>query len=114
MRKPKAAPPPPPPLPASHLRRAQALKLRAVSYRNEACRVADGGEEWLPRDLIGEDGKSLIVWRSAADGGYSVDGYHPWHDGMFGGCYPEIHNALAWVERAIAVRAGTAKDFMGV
>ena len=113
MRKPKVAPPPP--LPASHLRRAQALKLRAACYRNEARKVADGGEEWLPRDLIGEDAKTLIIWRPAGpDSGYDVAGYHPWHDGMFGGCYPEIHNALAWVERARAVRAGTEKDFMGV
>ena len=113
MRKPKVTPPPP--LPPSHLRRAQALKLRAVSYRNEARRVADGGEEWLPRDLIGDDAKTLIVWRRAGpDSGYDVAGYHPWHDGMFGGCYPEIHNALAWVECAIGVRNGTRKDFLGV
>ncbi len=105
----------PSPLPESHLRRAQALGLRAVCYLNTSREVADGSREWLPRDLIGDDARSLIVWRPAGeDSGYGVAGYHPWHDGMFGGCYPEIHNALAWIERAKAVRAGTARDFLGV
>ncbi len=112
MRKPKVAAPPP--LPASHLQRIKDLGLYVVSYRNESRLVVDGSE-WLPRDLIGKDGKTLIVWRPAGpDSGYDVAGYHPWHDGMFGGCYPEIHNALAWVECAIGVRNGTRKDFLGV
>lgn len=104
-------------LPASHLIRADELGLRAVSYLNVSRRVhfSDGEqrEEWLPRDLVGGDGKTLIVWRHL-DGSYAIPGWEPWHDGMFGGRYADILNALAWVERARDVRAGRAKDFLGI
>ena len=102
----------PKPLPASHLMRIQNLGLMAVSYRRDSRECDDGTREWLPRDIIGKDGKSLIVWREA-DSEYTTAGYEPWHDGMFGGRRAEIHNALSWLERAIAVRNGTAKDFLG-
>jgi hypothetical protein len=69
----------------------------------------------LPRDIIGRDGKTVILWRPAGQGpvAYDVDGWHPWHDGMSGGCNTHLSNALAWVERAREVRAGTAEDFRG-
>lgn len=100
----------------SHLARIDKLGLRTVSYLNKfvPCRVGDDEtrNEWLPRDIIGLDGKTLIVWREI-DRDYSIAGWVPWHDDMFGGRYPSIHSALNWVERAIAIRAGTAKDFLG-
>ena len=111
MRKPKIAASPK--LPDSHLDRIRALNLTVVCYLNESRKVSDGSREWLPRDIVGKDGKTLIVWREA-DRDYSIAGYNPWHGGMFGGRYAEIHNALAWVECAIDVRAGRRSDFRGV
>ena len=103
-------------LPSAHLIRAQELGLREVSFLRDSVKVdlGDGTtrNEWLPRDLIGTDGKSLIIFRSA-DETYSIDGYEPWHDGMWGGRKASIHSALHWVETAIGVRAGTIKDFLG-
>lgn len=106
-----------PQLPPSHLIRAQELGLREISFQNKAVEVqiapGETRREWLPQDLIGLDGKTVIIYRLANDGNYSIDGWEPWHDGMWGGRRENIHNALAWVERAKAVRAGTAKDFLG-
>lgn len=106
----------PDPTPFSHLIRIDQLGLHAVSYRDAAVRCAlPNGEfrnEWLPRDIIGKDGKSLIIWRPVDDV-YSIAGYEPWHDGMFGGRKLSIHSTLNWIERAIDVRAGRAKDFLG-
>lgn len=100
--------------PANFQRIAQELGMTVVSYRNLAVICDDGANLWLPKDLVGKDGKTLIVFRGAGpESGYAVDGYHPWHDGMFGGCYPEINAALAWVERAKDTRAGRAADFLG-
>lgn len=100
------------PLSESHLQRIGVLGLRAVSYLHEAVACANGTTEWLPRDIIGADGKTLVVHRKADDV-YTIDGWEPWHDGMFGGRYASIHNALAWVERAIDIRAGRASNFLG-
>lgn len=86
-------------------------RFRVVSYLRT---TTPDGKNWLPRDIIGKDGKTLIVYRLAADGEYRIDGWEPWHDGMFGGRRENVQSAFAWVERAIAVRAGTAKDFLGV
>lgn len=97
---------PPKPLQPSHHERIAALGLRVVSYRNVA-----QGNEWLPRDMLGP--ATLVIYRKA-DEYYSIDGWEPWHDGMFGGRYKDIRNALAWVERAVAVRAALASDFLGV
>lgn len=91
----------------------EALKLRIVSYQERHITV-DGGNWWIPRDVIGRDGKTLILWRKTEEAGYAVDGWHPWHDGMFGGCYATFDAALAWVRRAREIRAGTATDFRGV
>ena len=110
------------PLPPSHLIRIMELGLNTVSYRDEAvtCLLPPdlhGGattrNEWLPRDILGEDGKTLILWREA-DRNYSTPGYEPWHDGMFGGRRSSIHSALEWVQRAKDIRAGKARDFLGV
>lgn len=90
--------------------RMDAMNLRVMCHQH----VAEDGW-WLPRDIIGADGKTAILWRPAGpDGGYAVDGWHPWHDGMFGGCSTHLSNALGWVQRARDVRAGLAKDFSGV
>ena len=94
---------------ADHERMA-AMNLRVMSYQT----VAEGGY-WLPRDIIGADGKTAILWRAAGEGpvAYAVDGWHPWHDGMFGGCCAHLASALAWVQRARDVRAGKASSFRG-
>lgn len=86
-----------------------ALGLREVSYLNIA---VDGW--WVPRDIIGTDGKTLIIYRLSSDGEYSINGWETWHDGMFGGRYESIYSALAWVAKAKEVRAGVATDFRGV
>lgn len=90
--------------------------LTVIAYLREA--VPDpnglGASYWLPRDLIGNDGKTAIIYRLASDGEYSINGWEPWHAGMFGGRYENVANALAWVDRAIAVKAGKARDFLGV
>lgn len=102
-----------PVLPASHLARIKDLNLNTVSYLNTAIKAIRDGEErqeWLPRDIIGPDGKTLIVYRSK-DSDYLIDGWETWYDGMFGGRFETILSALAWVERAQDIRAGRAKDF---
>ena len=106
-----------PPTPASHLERLDAMDLHVVSYLNQSITVTAGQgdqrNEWLPRDIIGTGGKDLIVWREP-DKSYSIAGWEPWHDGLFGGRKQSIHAALNWIQRARDVRAGTAKDFLGV
>jgi hypothetical protein len=76
--------------------------------------VAEAGY-WLPGDMIGTDGKTLIRWHPAGQGpvAYGVDGWHTWHDGMSGGCYTHVSSALAWVERARDIRAGLKETFLG-
>lgn len=85
------------------------LGLRVVSYQSK---TDESGKYWLPRDVVGQDGKTLIVYREA-DREYSIAGWCPWHDGMFGGRKSSYLNALAWVQRAMDVRSGKAKDFLG-
>jgi hypothetical protein len=100
-----------PPEPVNILAITDELGLRVVSYLNKH---SDCGKYWLPRDVVGLDGKTLIVWRPAGkDSGYAVDGWHPWHDGMHGGCNETYIGALSWVQRAKDIRAGKAKDFSG-
>lgn len=110
QRKPK--PPIVPYRPANFLADADALGLNVVSHRHEAIECDDGVRRWLPRDLIGRDGKTLIVYREI-DREYSIAGWEPWHDGMFGGRYPTISSALHWVSVALDVRAGRRSDFRG-
>lgn len=98
--------------PGNFLAEAEDLGLRTVSYLHEAVECNDGEHRWLPRDLVGTDGKSLIVYREA-DREYSIDGWCPWHDGMFGGRYRNFESALNWVRTAKGVRAGTIRDFRG-
>lgn len=86
-------------------------RFTVVSYLRT---VTPDGKNWLPRDIVGKDGKTLIVYRHASDGVYAIDGWEPWHDGAYGGRYQSVQAAFAWVERAIAVRAGIATDFRGV
>lgn len=104
-----------PVLPPSHLARIDALKLRVICYRHEhvACAVEGDTEprnEWLPRDIVAEDGKSVIIFRET-DSHYACDGYEPWHDGMHGGRCESIHSALCWIETARDIRAGKRDCF---
>lgn len=87
------------------------LGLRVISHSNEAVTCNDGVPRWLPRDLIGRDGKTVVIWRHK-DREYGIDGWEPWHDGMFGGRYQTIGAALHWVKVAKDVRAGRRADFM--
>ena len=104
--------PKPPALPASHLQRIEALGLRTIAYLDYAIECASGVKEWAPRDIIGADGKTAVLYREM-DRNYGFSGWEPWHDGMFGGRYRDIHSALAWIERAIDIRAGRETDFLG-
>lgn len=66
---------------------------------------------WVPRDMIGLDGRTAILWRVAGDGNYAIDGWEPWHDRMFGGRYKCLCSALGWVQRARDIRAGKREYF---
>lgn len=104
-------------LPNSHLEYLHNMNLTVVSYLNDSCKVCchDGSErnEWLPRDIVAADGKSLLVHRAIGDthNAYSIAGWDCWHDGMFGGMYASIHSALAWIETARDIRAGKRNTF---
>ena len=71
-RKPKT--PKPEPLPRSHLDRIKAMGLTVICYSNVCITVeprANGeprSAEWLPRDLVGDAGKTVIIFRPANDG----------------------------------------------
>lgn len=108
-----------PALPASYGERLREMKMRVISYRNEAAPVmSSAGErnEWLPRDIVAEDGKSLIVFRYKGDkaNDYAFDGWDCWHDGSFGGMRNNLHSALTWIERARDVHSSAASDFRGI
>lgn len=103
---------PAPRLPGNFHAAADELGLNTVTYLNVAVTCEDGVSRWLPRDLIGQDGKTLIVHRKADDH-YDIDGWEPYHDRMFGGRYPNFESALAWVHRAMDIRAGKAENFLG-
>lgn len=90
--------------------RMRALDLTVMCYRRENSRDGDmllG----VPRDIVGTDGKTAILWRDGGDGNYSIDGWEPWHAGMSGGRCEHMASALGWLERARAIRAGTATTF---
>jgi hypothetical protein len=108
-----------PPLPPSYGERIRQMGLRVVSYTSDAENVMSStGErtEWLPRDIIAEDGKSMIIFRAKGDktNNYNFSGWDCWHDGMFGGMRENLHSALAWIEAAREARAGIRSDFRGV
>jgi hypothetical protein len=75
--------------------RCEALGLTVVSYQNTS---RDG--YWLPRDIIGNDGKRLAVFRVKGDPAnrYSFDGWDTWAGGQFGGTYETPEGALGWFE----------------
>lgn len=103
-------------LPPSHLSRIDAMKLQIVSFLDESAdimRESETHREQLPADIIGDNGKTLIVYRHAGDkrNGYSISGWDVWRDGMFGGMNQSIHSALGWVERAREIRAGLRDHF---
>lgn len=102
---------PRPPIDGATLTRIGDMGLVVVSWRKV---IANG--YYLPEDMIGRDGKTMIIWRAARDHNatYAFDGWHPWHDGMFGGCRATLASALAWVQCARDVRAGIVADFRGV
>ncbi|USN14516.1 hypothetical protein DOMOVOI_00410 [Brevundimonas phage vB_BpoS-Domovoi] len=104
---------PAPKLPGNFHARADDLGLNTISYLNTAVTCEDGVSRWLPRDMIGRDGKSAILYRPAGYGNYSIDGWEPYHDFMFGGRYANVETALAWLQRAHDIKAGKAEDFRG-
>lgn len=89
-----------------HVAWMSALGLAATCWLPTTVRV---GERLLslPRDLVGSDGKTVIIHR-AADESYDFAGWEPWHAGYHGGRYQEIGHALGWLERLrveLAVRS---------
>jgi hypothetical protein len=94
----------------SDVTRMRTLDLTVMCYRRENSRDGDMLLA-IPKDTIGTDGKTAILWRDGGDGNYSIDGWEPWHAGMFGGRYEHMASALGWLERARAIRAGTATTF---
>lgn len=74
--------------------RIEALNLRVTHY----IRI---GSEWCPGDLIGKDGKALIIHRKA-DERYGFDGWEPWSArgpmASHGGRYDSLGSALAWLK----------------
>lgn len=110
----KAPPPPPPVFSGDDATRIRALELRVVSYQHEHTpHDAAGNSYWLPRDMVGADGKTLVRWQAAgdADNNYAISAWHPWHDGMFGGAYETMGAVLGWIERARDIRAGKETHF---
>lgn len=89
------------------------MELTVTCYLDEAIEVTGGRQLWLPADLIGKDGKTLITYRHVGDkrNSYSASGWFPYHDHMHGGMHTTIHAALAWVQRARDIRAGRADHF---
>lgn len=88
------------------------LGLRVVYHLvGSSIECNDGKRYTFPKHLIGEDGKTLVLWCTGGD--YSFGGWEPWHDGMNGGRYSGINEALNWVRVAKGVRAGTIADFRG-
>jgi hypothetical protein len=85
-----------PTLPQSHLIKIDRLGMRTVAYLSTFVATAAGRNEWLPRDIIGNDGKSLVIYREGGD--YHFAGWEPWRDGHFGGRYETILGALAWFD----------------
>ena len=106
----KAAPPPEdaPIVTRDDMTRLDAMDIRVMVYRREVV-----GTIGVPKDMIGRDGVTAILWRSKDDPNYDFDGWEPWHDGMAGGRYKMLASALSWVQRARDVRAGKATDFRG-
>jgi len=90
----------------------EVLGLRVVYHLvGSTVECSDGARYVLPKHLIGEDGKTLVLW--CVGGDYSFGGWEPWHDGMNGGRYSTISGALNWVRVAKGIRAGTITDFRG-
>lgn len=89
------------------------LDLRVITHRRDTVVCSDGTPRYLPQDLVGNNGKTVVIYREV-DRQYAIAGWCPWHDGMFGGRYVTIGGALAWVRAAIEVRAGKRADFRGV
>ena len=86
------------------------LKLRVISCSNTVTVCNDGMPRYLPRDLVGRDGRTVVIWREK-DRSYSIAGWEPWHDGMFGGRHETIGQALGWVKTAKDIRAGKRDHF---
>jgi len=106
----KAAPPPEdaPIVTRDDLTLLGMMNLRVMCFRPETV-----GNVGVPRDIIGLDGNTAILWRSASESRYEFDGWAPWHDGMNGGHRKTLASALHWVQRARDIRAGSATDFRG-
>ena len=111
----KAAPPPQdePIVTRDDLTLLGMMNLRVMCFRHEVVGTPSVGYVGVPKDIIGLDGNTAILWRSASESRYEFDGWDPWHDGMAGGHKKTLASALHWVQRARDIRAGTATDFRG-
>lgn len=83
---------------SDHLARMTELGLVATCWLPDP--PVKVGDRWLslPRDLVGTDGKTVIIYR-AADAAYDFAGWEPWHAGHHGGRYRSICHAFGWLER---------------
>lgn len=82
-----------------HLARMAELGLIATSWLPDPPVKVGDRLLSLPRDLVGTDGKTSIIYRSASEPNYDFAGWEPWHAGHHGGRYREIGHALGWLER---------------
>lgn len=92
--------------------RAAACGLNTICYLPQAVECEDGVLRALPRHMIGKEGDRAIIYETADDT-YDFAGWSPSHTSMFGGRRQSVESALLWMERAIDVRAGREKDFLG-
>lgn len=89
--------------------RMDAMGLVVMSYH-----MRQEGGFWVPKHIAGRD-LALILWCEPGQSGYARAGWQPQlgpHTN--GGVYSNLSSALAWVQRAREVLAGTAIDFRGV
>ena len=86
-----------------------------MSYQDTATPPdANGSKWWIPRHIAGSD-FALIIWmrRGDPDNHYAFDGWTAQlGPHTFGGTYPTLGPALAWIETARGVRDGVYSDFM--
>lgn len=111
----KAVPPPQdePIVTPDDLRNLGTMNIRVLSFHRKVVGSQSVGYVGVPRDMIGEDGHTAIIWRSATESHHDFDGWEPWYAGWCGVHKKTLASALHWIQRARDVWAGKAKDFRG-
>jgi hypothetical protein len=103
--------------------RTEALGLNVLTYTNQlTIATPEMSAQWIPRDCIGLDGQSAILFRLNENGRrdvpgatYDFDGWEPCCKGpygmMHGGRYATFSGALAWLQTAHDIRNGKRDHF---